>query len=242
MQRNWSVVNAWREVLARIFDGVSQRENVTPSWLVNPGTKRHLKLDLLYPELGLAVRFRGLQGRRTRRLSEEEEALEVQREATRTELCRRAGVQLVTIDLEEGTPQDVFRDLRAALSAAAAALARSQEPHERKARLMEQIATSKKTCGYLSRRIRDSEALAVYAELWEDRTYAALAERSEETGSRLPKIRYREGMSVWHATFGQGKVLSVESEEDETYVTVHFESDKERRFAASLVQDKLLPR
>jgi len=242
MQQSWSVANAWREVLARIFEGISVRENVTPSWLVNPDTKRHLKLDQLYPEIGIAIRFRGLQGRRTRRLSEEEEAHEADREETRAELCRQAGVQLVAIDLIEGEPRAVFKDLRAALSAAASAMARSREPHERKTRLIEQIASSKKTCNRLARRVRDPKDLAVYAELWDDRAYAALTAEPEPATSGLPAIQYQVGMPVWHATFGQGEVVAVEPEEGETYVFVRFDPDKERRFAASLVQDKLLPR
>lgn len=244
MEETWSAVNAWREVLARIFEGVSVQENVTPSWLTNPDTGRRLKLDQLYPEIGLAVRFRGLQGQRVRRLSEEEKALEAQREEKRAELCEKAGVRLVVIDVVEGEPRAVFKDLRAALSAAASALARSHEPHARKMALMEQIATCKKTCDDLARRIRDFHDLAVYAELWEDRLYAAYAASStaaEEPG--LPRITYREGMAVWHATYGPGEVVAVEPEGNETYVIVRFqEPRKERRFAASLVQDKLLPR
>ncbi|MGC8838576.1 MAG: hypothetical protein ACP5UM_09185 [Anaerolineae bacterium] len=243
MEEHWSVVNAWREVLARVFEGVSVQENVTPSWLTNPETGRRLKLDLLYPEIGLAVRFRGLQGQRVRRLSEEEKALEEQREGKRAELCEKAGVQLVVIDVVEGEPRAVFKDLRAALSAAASAVARSNEPHARKTALMEQIALCKKTCDDLARRIRDLHDLAVYAELWEDRLYAAYAGSPTAEEPSLPRITYRKGMPVWHATYGPGEVVAVEPEGGETYVTVRFQaSQRERRFAASLVQDKLLPR
>lgn len=243
MEEHWSVVNAWREVLARVFAGVSVQENVTPSWLTNPETGRRLKLDLLYPEIGLAVRFRGLQGQRVRRLSEGEKVLEEQREEKRAELCEKAGVQLVVIDVVEGEPRAVFKDLRAALSAAASALARSNEPHARKTALMEQIAACKRTCDDLARRIRDFHDLSVYADLWEDRLYAAYAAASTAAEPGLPRITYREGMAVWHATYGLGEVVAVEPGEDETYVTVRFqEPQRERRFAASLVQDKLLPR
>lgn len=245
MEEGWSVVNAWREVLARVFEGVSVQENVTPSWLTNPDTGRRLKLDLLYPEIGLAVRFRGFQGRRVRRLSEQEKVLEDRREERRAELCQEAGVQLVVVDLWEDEPRAVFKDLRAALSAAASALARGNEPHARKTALMEQIAASKKKCDELARRIRDHRDLAVYAELWEDRIYRDYATSTpQEEGVALPRITYREGMAVWHATYGPGEVVAVEPEDNETYVVVRFQADpeKDRRFAASLVQDKLLPR
>ena len=242
MQEKWSVVNAWREVLARTFEGVSLRENVTPSWMVNPASGRRLKLDQLYPEVGVAIRFRGLQGTRRRRPSEEEEAQESAREEIRADLCHQAGVYLVTVDLVEGEPKEVFKQLRSALSSAASALSHSSEPHERKVKLMEQIAAHKKACNQLGRRIRTKKDLSVYAELWDDRTYAALDSTPEPARLRVPAIAYETGMSVWHATFGQGEVMAVEADGDETFVTVQFGDDHERRFAASLVQDKLLPR
>ena len=243
MPENWSVVNAWREILTRILAGAALQENVTPSWLTNPATGRRLKLDQLYPEIGLAVRFRGLQGARQRRLSEKEEEMEPAREQARTDLCRQAGVELVTVDLIDVAPVEVFKALRSALSASAAALARSNEPHDRKVRLMEQIAASKNTCDQLARRVREPKDLAVYAALWQDRSIAAVAAPAPaEAPSRLPHIHYGAGMPVWHAIFGQGEVQSLERAEGETYVHVRFKDGRERRFAASLIQDKLLPR
>ena len=56
------LVYGWREVLARIFAGCDAKYAVTPEWLVNPDTGRRLKLDCLYPEIGVAVRFVGLEG------------------------------------------------------------------------------------------------------------------------------------------------------------------------------------
>jgi len=59
-------VNALKEILARIFDGFEVEYNVSPNWLINPETHRKLKLDLLYPEIGLAVRFQGLRAKQQR--------------------------------------------------------------------------------------------------------------------------------------------------------------------------------
>ena len=53
-------MNAWREILARIFDGFKAQDNVSPEWLINPATRRRLKLDRLYPDAGVAIRFAGL--------------------------------------------------------------------------------------------------------------------------------------------------------------------------------------
>ena len=56
----YTEMNAWREILARTFDGFFEQDNVSPEWLINPATKRRLKLDKFYPEAGLAIRFIGL--------------------------------------------------------------------------------------------------------------------------------------------------------------------------------------
>ena len=58
----WLITNAWREILTRIFDGLEVKLNFSPEWLVNPATNRRLKLDMLCPQVGLAVRLEGLQG------------------------------------------------------------------------------------------------------------------------------------------------------------------------------------
>ena len=63
MQPN--LINGWREVLARIFDGFETEYGVTPEWLINPETNRRLKLDCLFPDIGVAVRFVGLVGNTT---------------------------------------------------------------------------------------------------------------------------------------------------------------------------------
>ena len=70
MQPN--LMNGWREVLARIFDGFETEYGVTPEWLVNPDTNRRLKLDCLFPDVGVAVRFVGLEGNTKRRKSDQE--------------------------------------------------------------------------------------------------------------------------------------------------------------------------
>jgi hypothetical protein len=83
----WTNTNAWREILMRVFDGFTAQYDVTPDWLVNPETKRRLKLDLLYPDIGAAIRFHGLQGRgRRQRPSLEEEQQQKVRDAARADL------------------------------------------------------------------------------------------------------------------------------------------------------------
>ena len=72
MQPN--LVNGWREVLARIFEGFGAELNVSPEWLVNPDTNRKLKLDYLYGDINVAIRFVGLEGREQKRRKSDQEA------------------------------------------------------------------------------------------------------------------------------------------------------------------------
>ena len=69
MLSTYFAMNAWREILARIFEDLPNQDNVSPDWLINPATKRRLKLDKYYPDIGIAFRFVGLtakgQGRQS---------------------------------------------------------------------------------------------------------------------------------------------------------------------------------
>ncbi|MEZ4635836.1 MAG: hypothetical protein R2873_00885 [Caldilineaceae bacterium] len=69
MSASYININAWREILARVFADCNVAYNVSPDWLVNPATRRKLKLDYLYPDINIAVRITGLtakgQGRRS---------------------------------------------------------------------------------------------------------------------------------------------------------------------------------
>ncbi len=112
MQAN--LVNGWREVLARIFDGFIVEYGLTPEWLVNPETNRRLKLDCFYPQIGVAVRFVGLEGTaRKQRKSDEEVMAEEAREQARAAVCRQHGVVLISID-PDGEPRAALRQIEMA--------------------------------------------------------------------------------------------------------------------------------
>ena len=68
-QLNWV---AWQEILAQVFEGFEYEKDIAPEWLTNPATGRRLKLDRLYPEIGVAVRFVGGQVKGQRRRSDQE--------------------------------------------------------------------------------------------------------------------------------------------------------------------------
>ena len=98
MSSTYLSVNAWREILARVFNDPDLQSNISPDWLINPATRRRLKLDYLCQSIGVAVRFSGLTGKGRRRPGDRELLEEDQRDQIRDELCRLHGIQLAVID------------------------------------------------------------------------------------------------------------------------------------------------
>jgi hypothetical protein len=237
----WINANAWREILTRVFEGVRAQHEVTPDWLVNPETKRRLKLDALYPEVGVAIRFRGLQGRgRRQRPSLKEEQQQKTRDAVRADLCETHGISRVNIDVEGGEPKAILRELSMALSNSSRRLAKSDLPPNKKGPLIEQVSQARSRVDDIARRVRHTQDLKLYAELWQDRQYAAIpsAEPVSPTGKALT---YAPGMGVCHVTFGEGIVQAIQPDGDDNLVTVRFADGAQKTFAASLVVDKLVP-
>ena len=230
----WLQTNAWREILARIFAEWEPKINISPDWLVNPATNRRLKLDLLYPTLTLAIRFEGLQGKnRRRRLSVEEEQQQRTRDEARVELCRRHGIELILIDVTDSDPKGVFQRIDLGLSRV------GQQSTDNA--LSKMIRQARATAAALGRRIKHSDDLKLYAELWEDRQYQ-VAEPSTTPATSAPPPTFVEGMAVEHIKFGPGVVLAVAPNDNDTLVTVDFGKAGQKTLAASLVGDKLLPR
>jgi hypothetical protein len=237
----WINTNAWREVLARVFEGFVARHDVTPDWLVNPETNRRLKLDVLYPEIGVAIRFRGLQGRKRRwRPCLEEEHQQQARDAARVALCEVHGISLVGIDVVTGQPKAILRELSTALSKASRRLAKSDFPQAEKGALVEGVSRARSRLDAVARRLRRSEDLKLYAELWQDRQYAEIPQ-PEPTPTNGRPVVYTPGMSVCHVAFGDGVVQAVEADGDDNLVTVLFADGSQKTFAASLISDKLAP-
>ncbi len=236
---------AWRELLTRIFDGFAHQEDVSPSWLVNPATRRRLKLDILYPEIGIAIRFVGLRGRGRRMLSDWELQEEEERDRVRAELCRQHGVLLVSIPLLNERPGEPLRALSSALGRAARRVAQDDRDIVEKRRLMPLLAQARRRCEDLIQRVRRPEDLTLYTDLWRDREARLLASlqsaSDHPTRPRGRRPRYKEGMAVTHTVFGPGTVIAVTPDGDEQRVTVRFVTAGERTFLASLVADKLMP-
>lgn len=237
----WINANAWREILMRVFNGFSVQYEVTPEWLVNPETKRRLKLDMLYPEIGVAIRFHGLQGReRRQRPSLKEEQQQKTRDAIRADLCEANNITLVNVDVAGGEPRAIVRELSRALSNSSRRLAKSNLPPTEKGSLIEQVSQARSRLDDIARRVRRTRDLKLYAELWQDRQYAEIpsAEPPSPNGRALA---YRPGMDVRHATFGEGVVQAIQPDGDDNLVTVRFGDGAQKTFVASLVIDKLIP-
>jgi len=239
MQAN--LINGWREVLARIFDGFDTQYGVTPEWLVNPDTNRRLKLDYLFPEIGLAVRFIGLEGSTKRRKSDEEVAAEADRERVRAEVCKAHGVVLISLD-PDGESRVALRSLEMGLARAAAQLAQDlSTPPARKKKLMPQLSLARRRAGEFTTKLNPPEKLNIYAEMWWDRqaNLAAQADAPKKMATR-PQA-YQVGMEVTHERFGPGKVTEIAPDGKDVVITVDFPGSGVRTFYASLVADKLTP-
>ncbi len=240
-------VNAWREILARIFATFTEQDNVSPDWLVNPATRRRLKLDKFYPEASIAVRFVGILAKGQGRQSDWELQESEQRDQTRMELCRLNGVQLLLIDPAEETPKQLDNLVRT-LSRASRMLAQSHHPPRHKQQWMPALNTARETALALRSRIAKDAAQMMnnLAESWLDRE-AALVHQRPAAEPRPPQISsadgaiYRMDQRVRHERFGEGIITGLSQNDDDTTVTILFDAAQERTFLLSLVHDKLTP-
>ena len=231
---------AWREVIARIFEGFALQQDVAPPWLVNPETGRLLTLNYLYPEVSIAIRLEGLRSRQQRTEADERERIrQEQREDARERLCREHGIRLVRFHVLD-EPADVFHTIQSAISWALRQVAKSDLDPDEKLRRMEQLRQARQRCEEIRPRIRSGRDLAVWADLWVDRTYRE-TRSSERPVPRGPVPRYALNMKVRHPDFGTGRVIALSDEDGDQIVSVRFDNGDERQFLARLVTDKLRP-
>ena len=230
----WLKTNAWREIFSRIFEGVKTEINTSPEWLINPATNRRLKLDMFYPEIGVAVRFEGLHGKnRRQRPSLEEEEQQRVRDNARVAMCQAHGIELILIDMLDEDPHSIFRDVDLRLSRAGQRLASVES--------LQLIKRARTTGSNISRQVKVSRDLKLYAELWQDRLYQ-VPEPSQTPSPTAASISFTAGMEVEHIIFGPGVVLAVAPGDADTFVTVDFVTAGQKTLAASLIGDKLWPR
>ncbi len=236
-------MNGWREILARVFDGFAGQPNVSPEWLVNPATKRRLKLDIYYPEAGFAVRFIGLQAKGQRRQSDWEALEEQQREQNRVELCQIHDVQLLIVNPLEETVK-LLDSLARLLTRASRTLAQGDTPEIQKARLMPALAKAREQAIIIRGRVsRDpDQMMANLAEAWRDREYADGGNPEPlpmPTVTHLTADDLAAGMRVAHERFGPGVITKISGEGAEAMITILFDAAQERTFLITLIQDML---
>jgi hypothetical protein len=229
---------AWREILMRIMDGFAAEEGVSPDWLVNPGTRRRLKLDYYYPEALLAIRFEGATGNRKAPVSEQERQEAKGRDKTREELCEAQGVSLVGIDLNQGEPQAVLREISASLSRSIRRVTEGGAKRQAAA-LAQRLTEARSRSDSLGFRVRSHGDLAVFADLYRDRLYAAQSPQPAPADTNGPALKLPEGARVHHERFGTGVVTAVDKDEHDSFVSVRFDDGSERRFASSLLAGRM---
>jgi hypothetical protein len=235
-------INAWREILARTFAGFSEQDNVSPEWLVNPATRRRLKLDKYYPEAGIAVRFLGLMAKGQGRLSDEEAWETEQRDQTRVELCRQHGVQLFLLDPMEDSVKQLDGLVRT-LSRASRTLAQSDQPPAYKQRWMPALSLARERATAVRERVSKdpTQMMATLSEGWRDREANLAVRAAEPTPASPVTASYSTGQRVRHERFGEGVIIELRGEGSEQTLTILFDATQERTFLLSLVHDKLTP-
>ncbi len=247
MSSMFLAISAWREILARTLNDFDGQDNVSPDWLINPATRRKLKLDRYYPDAGIAVRFAGLTAKGQKRQSDWE-ALEIeQRDQTRSELCRVNGVQMVIIDpVDDPVKQvDNFVSL---LSRASRVMAQSERPDKVKKKLMPALSKARSRLNELRSMIAKNpeQMMANLAESWRDRETgiatelqkASVINNGRTKGKRKAKS-FSADQRVRHDRFGEGTITGITGEGEEATLSILFDAAEERTFLASLVQDKL---
>lgn len=240
MPKNQIHVQAWREILARIFEGFTEQVNYSPAWLINPETNRPLKLNLFYPEIGVGIRLLGLRSRQQKsRLSLEEELQLKQREQARYDVCEAHGVSLANVDMNAEEPKSVFIELEMALSRANLRLkATDSRPPSQRETLSQQLSQARSRAATLKGKIRTHQALNPYYDLWLDREFQSNTPAAP--APTAPSLSLKPGMLVEHLHFGLGIVHSLSPSGQDSLVSIDFEDDTRRTFMLSLLGDKLI--
>jgi peptide/nickel transport system permease protein len=130
--------NVWRAIIDQIFDGFIPVDAATADWLEVPGTGHKLDVDILFPELGIAVWFEDSQ-----------DVLlphEVAPGGMRATLCHQAGIFLIVAGGELNAKSRTLAQTRAALSAVARRVAQQKGAQKAKLALLPRIASAKATC------------------------------------------------------------------------------------------------
>ena len=238
-------ISAWREILARVFDGFTRQENISPPWLINPATRRRLKLDIFYPEAGMAFRFVGLTAKGQKRQSDLEIAEEEERDQIRQDLCRQHDVQLFLIEALDD-PLKQMDNLGRLLSRAGRVLAQSDHPDAYKIAWQPRIAAAREQVEAVRSRMsrQPQQMLVTLADSWRDRE-AGISDApppppaADEKAIRRALAKLEIGQRIAHSKHGEGVITALDGEGDDATVTILFDGDQSRTFLVAYALDKL---
>lgn len=244
MSATYLNMNGWREILARIFDGFTDQDNISPEWLINPATRRRLKLDKFYPEAGIAVRFVGITAKGQPRQSDWDALESEQRDQTREELCRVNNVQLLLLNpLDDPIKQ--LDNLIRMMGRASRVLAQGQRPPGEKERWMPALSLAREQAGLLRTRVAQNpeQVMATLSENWRDREAGLLAQLQPTPHptprKRAKALKLEPGQRVRHERFGEGVVTGMQGENGDRQISILFDGASERTFLATLIADKI---
>ena len=235
-----SDINAWREILARIFEGLTVQYNLSPAWLINPDTRRPLKLDMLFPDIGVAVRFQGLRGKQQRGPSNIQEQIQQRkRDENRDKVCADHGINLASLNLNAQEPSELFNALELTLSRASRRLAKDDtHPEAEIMALRDHLSQVRGRASEIGYKIKENKDLLPYFDLWQDRQYReAVIDETGKPTQTLPPLK--KGMLVEHTLFGLGEIQALEPSGDDSVVTIEFIEEGEKTFLASLLAGKI---
>ena len=239
----YTLMSAWSELLARIFDGFAEQNNVSPAWLVNPSTNRKLKLDKVYPDVSIAVRFVGLTAKGQGRQSDLEVLDNEERERARAELCRTHGIYLATVTLDDEMVKQMDA-LLSVLARASRSLAQGGRSAAEQSIWMPALAAARTRAEQLrSRIVRDPEQmLENLAAAWRDREATLALQLSVPAATPAnhgAALVLSPGQRVRHARFGEGVVTRIDGGGVDAMVAILFDAAQERTFRADLLVDKV---
>jgi len=236
---------AWEEALARVMVGFRVQNDISPAWLVNPETKRRLKLNKFYPEIDFAVRFVGLQARGQRRRSDEEVLAEKERERIRQALCRQHGVTLLSLQLYDPDRARTVDRLLLSLAEVSRRVRRRSWPQAEKVALLSRLADARDRASALRRQMSSEKGMEALVAAWRDRQLNAIRAAQQAPSANRAEMKhvpYKLGMKVVHQHFGRGIVTGLNSTDHGKEVVVHFAPEiGDRVFLLSFVGDKLRP-
>lgn len=254
MQSIYLSMSAWREILAQTLGDSPAQDNVSPAWLVNPATRRRLKLDRYYPDIGLAIRFVGLTAKGQKRQSDWEVLETEQRDQTRAELCRMNGVQLAVIDpVEEPLKQmDHFIQMLSLAKKAPPKPTPKRKSAMSPAAVQANIQSAlQKASALRSRMVKNPEQfMATLAECWRDRETGLIKDLSQNRaepaanlargGKKKSVANLTVGRVIEHERFGVGQIVKLDGAGAEERISILFQGSEEpRTFLLELVRDKL---